>query len=364
MDAQKQQVATPPPHHPIDAAQAMLNLVLLQTGRFFADPALRDSKRAQSGLKKVIPAALSSYHNHLDELSTKIKFAQRVIRRDLAVKQKEREKREAEAAEKQKTAPAPAVASPQKPDLTETLDEEKKSTATQDVDMEDVGDAPNDDAKPSIMPEEEKNATSISDTRVPQPVKPPPIQTQTNEQSKKSDPEIEHEATNNPLTATDDLFGKTPTTAGIGNVDIDKMFEDLSNDQDMDTNDNDNDLGFAIGDNASNSLLAGLEDYANSGGDMNLDSSNGIDDFTITDLQVEVSNPNPTTSAPATTTLQTTSAAAQQAATTTTDAINTNDQNDFNDLFSFDQDDSEDWMNGPTGGDGTAFDDAFLDPGE
>ncbi|EKG20447.1 hypothetical protein MPH_02257 [Macrophomina phaseolina MS6] len=88
------------------------------------------------------------------------------------------------------------------------------------------------------------------------PPRPPAIQTANNDAS----------APPAPATATtDDLFGRTPTTAGVNNADFDSMFEDFANANDNGDAGGDASMGAGGGnDEFDFALLPGIESYANS----------------------------------------------------------------------------------------------------
>ncbi|KAL1619710.1 hypothetical protein SLS56_010009 [Neofusicoccum ribis] len=257
--------------------QAMLNGALLEVGHSMKNPERPKltfpSAQGIHGPKynnMSISASYERFHHCLDDLEHELSRAKAVLRRDLAVQREEREKREkaeqeraAEAAQKiaaEKKAAAAPVPAPAAPP--------KQEQQQKDVDMSDAPAAATNSSKPAA------DAPSVA-AHTHLPPRPPAIQTSGDASAQPV-----------PATATtDDLFGRTPTTAGINNADFDSMFEDFAN-----SNDNDNaggDTGDGVNDEFDFALLPGLESYANSdnnaaGSNANKDAAPEID-FSVLD---------------------------------------------------------------------------------
>ncbi|OCK91936.1 uncharacterized protein K441DRAFT_679318 [Cenococcum geophilum 1.58] len=269
MSAPHSQSGTPA----LDNLQAMVNLVFMQTGRYFKDPVTGNSAKSQYGMKRAIPAALERFHDSLDELENELTRAKMVTRRDFAVLQADREKREqAEAAERKRIA-AESCADKGQPAQGNSED----GDTSKDVDV-----AMTDEAQPA-----QANRTKIEAIPVPENTldKSSPSAKPTG--TAPSQPS--HPA---PLTTTagppaDDLFDPLPTTANTDS-DFDAMFNDhRSANQDTDAPANPaSPLNLTLDDEPS--LLRGLEDFANSTNDntasnqtANLDETG---DFNMLDL--------------------------------------------------------------------------------
>ncbi|KAF2005587.1 hypothetical protein P154DRAFT_518349 [Amniculicola lignicola CBS 123094] len=257
---------------PLDNLQAMMNLVLITSGRYLKEQ--RDgggSGRTQFGMKRTIPAAFERFHDSLDELEMEVRQAQAVLRRDLALLQADRIQREqAEAAERQRLAaassakklapvrPEPAAAPP------EPLAAQPKAAAEQ------------------LPPTEESSTAEKKAAELP-----PPIAT-------------------NDVPERDPLFDPTPTTGNPQDTEFDfeAMFGDslddvgdASNNQDVDMDASGADLSFTM-DDSGPSLLRGLEEFAKAGdegtGDTNMDI-----DFAMPDLpDLGTTQPPPQPTAP------------------------------------------------------------------
>lgn len=86
------------PQHPLEVLPAMLNLMLVQTGKFFRDAASREPKdlvAARNLLKQVGESANNRFHEALDEIEIEITRAKAVFERDMRkvrAKRAEREK--------------------------------------------------------------------------------------------------------------------------------------------------------------------------------------------------------------------------------------------------------------------------------
>ncbi|KAL1614105.1 hypothetical protein SLS54_010037 [Diplodia seriata] len=256
-----QKPANMPPRHPhnagalLESMQAMLNGALLEVGHSMKNPQRPKltfpSTQGLNGPRHnniSISASYERFHHCLDEIENELCRAKAVLRRDLAVQREEREKREkeeqeraAEAAQKiaaEKKAAAPVPVAPVK----------QEQRQQKDVDMADAPAAATHSSKPTA------DAPSVA-AHTHLPPRPPAIQTQVS---------AGDSAQPAPATATtDDLFGRTPTTAGVNNnADFDSMFEDFAASNDNENNGSDTNMDG--NDEFDFALLPGLESYANS----------------------------------------------------------------------------------------------------
>ncbi|KAK8241764.1 hypothetical protein HDK77DRAFT_264751 [Phyllosticta capitalensis] len=293
-----------PPLNPLDALQASFNAALLEVAYTMKNHARPDlnhiacsnaNPQNLPGPKYTNPALtlhLDRFHVSLDELERELFRAQAVMRRDVAVHRVAREAREAEEARV-----AAEEAQKQKMALKEKEEQEKKaaaaaqskaaaaaaaasapaathSSANQDQDVTMTGtDAFT--ALPSTAAHTAANPRMLPNQHIPKPLA---VETNATSNAQTSGaPETAETTTDN-----DDLFGRSPTTAGLNNNDLDSMFEDLTNDQDNGGGDSGgNDV---FGDSQQGeidfALLPGLESYANidSGGDKQQGESGKADD--------------------------------------------------------------------------------------
>ncbi|KAF2197018.1 hypothetical protein GQ43DRAFT_484468 [Delitschia confertaspora ATCC 74209] len=229
----------------LDSLQAMVNLVLTQTGRYIKESkAGGGSHRAQYAMNRAIPAATERFHDSLDELENELSLAQMVLRRDLAIRQTERKKKEqAEAAERQRLAAETSAKSG--PPVNK---EKEKNLTMVDAHATQSSNKPQSPAPASNVP-----ALAASSN-------PPPALDTT------------------PTTAlSDPLFGPTPTTANAQEsvFDFDAMFADhelsTSNHEqnfatdlppNVTTDSTSTNINYTFDDNSAPSLLRGLEDFA------------------------------------------------------------------------------------------------------
>ncbi|KAK7520572.1 hypothetical protein IWZ03DRAFT_413302 [Phyllosticta citriasiana] len=280
-----------PPHslQLLDALQTSLNAALLEIAysmKNHARPELNhlaiSSANPQNlpGPKYNNPALtvhVDRFHVSLDELERELFRAQSVLRRDVAVHRAAREAREAEEAraaaeeaqkqkkaqeqeEQEKKAAAAAAAAAQSKAATASLSPTMHRSANQDNDVTMTGtDAFN--ALPSTAAH-----TAATPKTLPNNPANKPLAVETSAASNAHTGAAPETA--GTTTGSDDLFGRTPTIAGLNTTDLDSMFEDLTNDQD-----NGGEAGDGFGDNQQGeidfALLPGLESYANidSGGD-------------------------------------------------------------------------------------------------
>ncbi|MCJ1461953.1 hypothetical protein MMC07_000553 [Pseudocyphellaria aurata] len=86
-----------PPEHPLAVLPAMLNLVLVRTGKFFQNAASHDPKHlvhTTESITKAVTEANRKFHDALDEVEIEIIRAKSVMERDLAVLRSKRAERE------------------------------------------------------------------------------------------------------------------------------------------------------------------------------------------------------------------------------------------------------------------------------
>ncbi|KAL6708575.1 hypothetical protein ACN47E_002556 [Coniothyrium glycines] len=251
--------ALAPTNANLDMLQSMMNLVLIQSGRFIKEhQAGGGTGRMKLGMQRAVPVATERFHDALDELENEVLLAQTVLRRDLALLKETRKKREVAAklheAERARQA-AEAKHAPQvQPDAPP-----KAEKITTPQPSEPAASIP----EPTVQKEEEQNITKHKEDRPPSPLK-----------------------TDNDEPAPHPLFDGTPTTANPqeSEFDFEAMFGDSvmdtsgADDQDM-MMDMSGDMGFSLDDgNDGPSLLRGLEDFAKSGDDNTAqDTSIGLD---------------------------------------------------------------------------------------
>jgi hypothetical protein len=308
----------------------------MQTGRFFTDPNIRDSRRAQQGIKPIFSQALQRFHQASDELEEELVRSQQILRRDLALLRIERQKKEeAEAAaEKARLAAQHAAVKQETPsNLPPQPESVQDTTATQsdDIIMTD-----------SLLTEERNDAVELSGQAMKKEPstesrKPPPLTMPSKT--------IETETTNDkPSTAVTE----TPATADA-NMDFDELFKDLADLGGNDDGDINMDLNTDLSlntENVESGLLPGLETYANSAGNINLNESIDLTMGNDIDVQNNTNNlGNPTN----------TSSNDQDNLQQNTDDINL-------DPFGYDPlglgEDTDDFTGAP---EDSAFDDAWLD---
>lgn len=261
---------------PVDTLQSMMNMLLIQSGRFVREyQSGGGTGRQRQQLRSIVPVASERFQDALDELQNEVRLAQTVLRRDLALLKQDRKKREMAAKEKE-AEKARLAAEPKKLGTAPKPEEIKVETVSTPAQPE----APVEDEKKKEsekQPEPKKELHGHEEI-----VFPPPINT-----------------TITDATERDPLFDGTPTTANPqeNEFDFDAMFGDAM-DTSGDNNQNDimdtsGDLGFDF-DNLGNdndndegpSLLRGLEDLSKSGNDDNAAQtpSNMDMDITMGDL--------------------------------------------------------------------------------
>ncbi|KAF2451819.1 hypothetical protein P171DRAFT_515757 [Karstenula rhodostoma CBS 690.94] len=325
--AQQEPQKQPGPPHPLENLQAMMNLVLITSGRYLktVKQAPAESPKMQFHLKRAVIAGSERFHDSLDELENEIRHAQTVLRRDLA--QMRAQRKEKEAAAKQKEA-----------------EKARRATVSKNI----------------PPPPKEEVAPPASPT----PVKVEPAE------SVKVEPAPEKEPTPKAPTPPADADVPADNTDSLGGMqesefDFDAVFGDSAMDTSGDAGheqgdlhlDAGGDLDFALDEQPSGGLLRGLEDFAKGGADDSAGQNNAsaLDlDFNMTDM------PDLNESAPPqqpTTTTTTTEPSKQEDTTgqqaTTNDELNleTMTIDNIDDLF-----DLDDYENPEV----TQFDDAFV----
>ncbi|KAL5119863.1 hypothetical protein ACEQ8H_002224 [Pleosporales sp. CAS-2024a] len=240
MAAAKQELpAHPPPVglHNLDTLQSMLNMVLIQSGRFIKEhQAGSGPGRMKLAFQRSVPIAAERWHDALDELEKEVRLAQTVLRRDLAQLKQDRKKREVAAKEKEAEKARLAAESLNRGSVQSQPDplvESAPSPPEPDPPVNKDADTERESEKP-LEPGEEKV--------------PPPIDTSAAQE-----------------TDRDPLFDGTPTAAKPqdNEFDFDAMFGDAmdtSADNNDDTMDTSADLDFNF--DSGSSLLPGLEDFA------------------------------------------------------------------------------------------------------
>ena len=237
----------------LDTLQSMMNLVLIQSGRFIKEHQAGggNNGRQKQALRNAVPVATERFQDALDELENEVRLAQTVLRRDLALLKQDRKKREIAA--KEKEAERARVAAESKTlgsvEKIEEIRVEKVSTPAQP-------EAPA--QKEPVKADEPEKPLEREDEKV----LPPPIETSVTQPTER-----------------DPLFDGTPTTANAqeNEFDFDAMFGDTmdasgdnnNNNNEYDMMDTSGDLGFNFDTDEGPSLLRGLEDFAKSGDDDN-----------------------------------------------------------------------------------------------
>jgi len=236
----------------LDTLQSMMNLVLIQSGRFIKEHQAGggNNGRQKQALRNAVPVATERFQDALDELENEVRLAQTVLRRDLALLKQDRKKREIAA--KEKEAERARVAAESKTlgsvEKTEEIRVEKVSTPAQPEAPAQKEPEKADEPEKPLEREDEK-------------VLPPPIETSVTQPTER-----------------DPLFDGTPTTANAqeNEFDFDAMFGDTmdasgdnNNNNEHDMMDTSGDLGFNFDTDEGPSLLRGLEDFAKSGDDDN-----------------------------------------------------------------------------------------------
>ncbi|KAF2233414.1 hypothetical protein EV356DRAFT_568066 [Viridothelium virens] len=345
-------------HPSLDALKQIIDRVLIESGkavRLSLNPTPREGSSPLDRIKKDLPTWANDYHEALDRLETDIVKAQRILRNDLATRQQERKQRE-KAAEMERQNKEREEAAPPRNQTAITANDKKqidtpsehpsqpvKSESTAEVEKE----APDSQAK-RTAPSSENTGLIVPTAKPTDSANQQPKPQATADPSKTSKP---------PVTSTDPFPEPTPTSAGLKDFDFDSMFPDsvgTGNDINADANANDDfdfDMGLVdnnTGNNPTNdtgqtsmdSLLPGLESYANSLGD-----TAGTADLTMSDF------------APA--------GGTNAQGDATQDGANAGGDSTFDDLFSY-----TDFEMGQAAGQGdgnngtldTEFEDLFFNP--
>ncbi|KAF1972525.1 hypothetical protein BU23DRAFT_160133 [Bimuria novae-zelandiae CBS 107.79] len=330
--AQREPPKQPAAPHPVENLQAMMNLVLITSGRYMktVKQAPAESAKMQFQLKRAVTAGSERFHDSLDELETEIRMAQAVLRRDLAQMRAERRHKEAAAkekeAEKARQAAEPKTAAPKKEEVAPPPAPAKSATPPP------IKEEPSAPVPPvKVEPVAEKASTPKAPT--------PPSE------------DVHMESTENLNTAQDSEF------------DFDAMFGDSAMDTSGDAGNDQGelnldataDLDFTLNDQPDQpdqpDLLRGLEDFAKGGADDTSGQNNAstsLDlDFNMTDLPDM--NANAPVEQPATTKQEDTPA--QQPTTTEELNLGNTTPDNLDDLF-----DMDDYTNPED----TQFDDAFY----
>lgn len=328
-------------------------------------------------------------------------MAKAVLRRDLAVCQADREKREqADAAERKRAVTEPSTAkteSPQQVPAAQPAESDAVPAVAEDVVMTDEPQR-NGDYKSTDTVEQggvdsaleqsatinglemniqnstldhgaaNDNASALSAMQLNGEASDATGQIQQHETDAKLDTEPE-----NPSTTYDDLFeSKSPTTAGVQDIDFDSMFNDLpsggadGNNLSQDAGDfdfsfsgsaaNDASTAFPSNNDAVSSLLPGLESYANIGGDESTSNQVDVTDFGMLDLPNQ-DGQNNTSSNDSSNDQQANNGAADDS---TQPQGQFTGGSTYDDLFDFDLEMGD----GATVGEGTEFEDALFGLGE
>ncbi|KAK7192559.1 hypothetical protein DPSP01_006500 [Paraphaeosphaeria sporulosa] len=315
------------PPHPLENMQAMMNLVLITSGRYMktAKHAPAESPKMQFQLKRAVFAGSERFHDSLDELENEIRHAQAVLRRDLA--QMRAQRKEKEAAAKQKEAEQARLATESKsipPPPSEEVAPPASPTPVKAEPAEPI----------KVEPEPDKEPTPKAPT--------PP-----------ADPDVSMEN-------TDSLGGMQESE-----FDFDAVFGDSAMDTSGDAGNEHGDLNldagadldFTLDEQPSDGLLRGLEDFAKGGTDdivaQNNASALDLDDFNMTDMPDlnESAPPQEPITASATTETTKQDTAGQETTTNSELNLDTMTVDNLDDLFNLD-----DYENPEA----TQFDDAFI----
>ncbi|KAL9083702.1 MAG: hypothetical protein Q9165_008430 [Trypethelium subeluteriae] len=333
-------------------------LQLIESGkavRLSMNPTPREGPSALDRINKDLPTWASDYHGALDRLETDIVKAQRILRKDLAACQQERKQKE-EAAEMARQNKEREEAAPPRNQIISTAKDQKQIGAPSESDSQTVKSESTAEVKKETADlQAKKTAPSSENTGLALSTAKPTDSS--NQQPKTQVTAHTSKTPKPPATSTDPFPDPTPTSVGLKDFDFDSMFPDslgTGNDINADANANDdfdfdmelvnnnadNNLTNDAGQTSMDSLLPGLESYANSLGD-----TAGAGDLTLADfVPAEVTN-------------------AQGDASQ--DGANAGGDSTFEDLFSY-----ADFEMGRDAGQGdgnngtlnTEFDDLFFNP--
>ncbi|KAI9795711.1 MAG: hypothetical protein M1833_006880 [Piccolia ochrophora] len=296
-----------PPDHPVDVLLPML----VQTAKVFRDPSKHNSKNlvhTNAQMKQVVPVAMDRFHSSLDELEVEILRAKATLLRDLAASRARRAERERLSREAKKKALTTAAvqssegpmedASRPKSPVTKLEENEPSSN---DVIMEEHSASREEENTKAETPQEAKPEVVSEGKEVA--ALPPldlsnvgPITLDT--EGKKA--AVENRADEDKVLSQAPSVNETPATAGLDKMDFESMFPDSAIEGDaLDLNFdldfpidssgepgslvNDGNVGLATTDvgrtsgtpgapanDDVNSLLPGLESYANDADSLNL----------------------------------------------------------------------------------------------
>lgn len=330
----QEQPAAAPIHNKqnLDMLQSMMNMVLIQSGRFIKEhQSGGGTGRNRMALRNMIPIATERFQDALDELENEVRLAQTVLRRDLALLKQDRKKREMAAKEKEAEKARQAAE-------TRTLG---SGTKAEEVSVAKVS-TPAEPEAPAAL-ERSKSNEPEADVKIP-----PPIETSTPGQTER-----------------DPLFDGTPTTANPQETEFD--FDAMFGDDAMDTNNDNNDthgdmmdtsgdMGFDFGDgdgdNDGPSLLRGLEDFAKGGDEESARNHTNMGiDITMGDLNNTTVEPQKPTEGPATQAPAPAEPPKQEASAADAMMADMSTTDNLDDLF-----DMDDYANPEN----SSFDDAFF----
>ncbi|KAI9698816.1 MAG: hypothetical protein M1836_003926 [Candelina mexicana] len=371
--------------HPLETLSAMVNLILVQTGKIFKDPTKYNPKNlvhTNAQMKQVIPSALNRFHEALDDIEVEILLAKATMERDLAAARARRIAREQEAAAERSRLAAEASAKESETFVGEEDGKGSEIVANGkdhiDLVMADEpldAKAENGEEKPVVLedPSSSKAEASLTPGKKHDPTPPPALDmlsitnpnTFVETEGEKVAPDSTAEAADAIVSSEVAPGDETPATAGLKDMNFESMFADLDGggsemNYDLDFSvaggGDQNVLGddpfpSTIGGNENsseniNSLLPGLENYANNAGD----------DFGMLD--------NPTTSGPADTLELNEQSSHQLPATTAAPTEVLPSESNFDDLFSSGDlimdDENEEAGDGTLGGGNEFLDDAFF----
>lgn len=319
-----------PAPHPVENLQAMMNLVLITSGRYMKTVKQNPSESAkmQFQLKRAVAAGSERFHDSLDELENEIRMAQAVMRRDLAQMRAERKQKEQAAKEKEAEKVRQSSTLPKKEDVDAPPPPPAKSPTPPPIKPEPAAST----APVKVEPVAEKSPS-------PKPASPPADVAMENADALNAAPESEFDF--------DAMFGDSVMdTSGDGGHDSGEL-----NLVDGD------DLGFTLDDQPDQpDLLRGLEDFAKGDDTENTPGQNNTStldiDFNMTDMPDLNNNPPP--EQPPASKPEEPPAPPPAAATTTTTTddldLATMTTDNIDDLFDLDYENPE----------ATQFDDAFF----
>lgn len=226
-----------PPEHPLAVLPAMLNLVLVRTGKFFQNSSSHDPKHlvyTKESITQVVTAANRRFHDALDEVEIELIRAKSVMERDLSVIRSKRAERERAARALEARSPVEALENtsggqPKAAGETQTSAEEYDKPKPDDVIMIDVPAVENRD----LINQETISEHPASEKTISALQKMPRDAENSKELSISINPRSE-KATSSPNGGTkeqnrDDLPEQrleTPTTANLGDNDFETMFND------------------------------------------------------------------------------------------------------------------------------------------